>query len=224
MNKVTIHFDGQSYTVEVGSAEHQSLLSRIAARDTEIKAKLDAADADKKAATQEKARADAAETARLELQKKLDAAPEQAIKTARERLNLEGRVSKVLGSEFTFDGADGKPKSDRDIRLAALAKLDPTFKADGKDDTYVQAYFDSTLTRSDSSNPQENILSQHHRADGGGSGPSFRFDASWYREDGTIKLDEDDPNYFDACAAKVRRDARDAYKRPLSVTKDRQHV
>ena len=108
-----------------------------------LQAKADAAEAAKLA---EKTRADkaegerdaakaAAEQAKAEVAK----AAEQARADAKARMALESQVAKVL-PELQTEG-----KTDAELRLAVLQKLDPQFKADGKSEVYVQARFDAAL-------------------------------------------------------------------------------
>lgn len=108
-----------------------------------LQARADATEAAKQA---EKARADkaegerdaakaAAEQAKAEVAK----AAEQARADAKARMALESQVAKVL-PELQTEG-----KTDAELRLAVLQKLDPQFKADGKSEVYVQARFDAAL-------------------------------------------------------------------------------
>lgn len=97
----------------------------------------DAAKADLVAANK---RADKAEAERDAA--KLDAAKatEDAKKTdarVEARVQLVDSARGILGKEFSFAG-----KSDRDVRVAALTKVDPNAKFDGKSDDYVAARFD----------------------------------------------------------------------------------
>jgi hypothetical protein len=86
-----------------------------------IEAERDAARADSAKASAELARRDA-----------------EAARTARTALESK---AKSLGVEVKAD------MSDRDLRVAAITKSDPAFKADGKDDVYVTVRFDMLTER-----------------------------------------------------------------------------
>jgi hypothetical protein len=109
---------------------------RDTARAERDAARKDAADAAKRADTAEaerdatkkeveKAKADAAETAKKEAAR-VDA-----------RVTLLDSARGILGAETSFVG-----KTDREVRIAALVKVDSTANFDGKSDDYVTAAFD----------------------------------------------------------------------------------
>lgn len=98
----------------------------------------------RKDAADERARADRAEAERDAARKDATdakAALEQAKKDedarVTVRVSLIDSARSLLPKDFTFSG-----KSDRDIRVAALQKADPSAKFDGKSDAYVEARFD----------------------------------------------------------------------------------
>lgn len=103
-------------------------------------ARADAADAtvknERSRADKAEARADAAETKVKELETKAsDDAIEARVAT---RVQLLDSARVVLGAAYKADG-----KSDRDVRIEAITKIDPAFKADKKSDDYVTAYFEA---------------------------------------------------------------------------------
>jgi hypothetical protein len=102
------------------------------ARKERDDARAQLADANKRADKAEAERDAAKQTiAKLEDEaKKVDA------KIA-ERVALVDSARSILGADFSFAG-----KSDRDVRIAALAKVDPAAKFDGKPDGYIEARFD----------------------------------------------------------------------------------
>lgn len=102
-------------------------------------ARTDADDAKKRADTLEAER-DAARADADKAKKALDEqkASEQGRIDARLELLDSARV--VLGKDFKAQG-----KSDREVREAALTKLDPNAKFDGKSDDYVAARFDLAI-------------------------------------------------------------------------------
>lgn len=97
-----------------------------AERDAASK-RADTAEAERDAANKdvEKAKTDAAETAKAEASR-VDA-----------RVTLLDSARGILGAETSFAG-----KTDREVRTAALVKVDPASKFDGKSDDYVTAAFD----------------------------------------------------------------------------------
>jgi hypothetical protein len=89
-----------------------------------------------------KARIDSLES-ELKKEKQLRADAEDPKKrgaVVKERVALETSARKILGSEATLDD-----KSDREVRIACLLKLDTNFKPDGKSEDYITARFDSAL-------------------------------------------------------------------------------
>lgn len=132
--QIKIRVDGRDHEVEAGSLEHVQLQTRAdAARDAEIAA-LKAAN-DKLAGER-----DALTAQTKSLQTKLDSAPAEALAAVKARVELESKAAPILGAEYKFDG-----KSDNDIRVAAILKQDPSFRADGKSADYLAARFDFGL-------------------------------------------------------------------------------
>jgi len=89
----------------------------------------------------ERKRADGLEAERDSLKKDVTKAREDA-----DPAKVEERVAKridLVESARRIDAKiETKGKSDRDVRVAAIFKVDPEFKADGKSDDYVAARFD----------------------------------------------------------------------------------
>ena len=155
--KVVIKLDGKDVEVESGSAEHVSFLT-ARADAAEAKAKeLTVAnstlqanfDAQKKAAEEAFAKEEEEKAARA---KELDDAKKSAKANMKSRFKL---VAKALRALYEDDDEDEKEEkadaledlSDRDIQIKVIQHLEPTFKADGKDDSYVAAYFDALQAR-----------------------------------------------------------------------------
>jgi hypothetical protein len=141
--------DGVEY--EIGTDAHRAAEGRRDAKAKEdkaasdkLQARADKAEADliaeRKDRDGDKARADKAEA---ELSKFRKDASDKA------RASLEGSSRKVLGAEFKFDAADGKPMSDAEIRRAVAIKANPEMKLDGKSDAYVEVLFDMAVAKFD---------------------------------------------------------------------------
>jgi hypothetical protein len=64
------------------------------------------------------------------------------------RVDLVAKARGVLGDDFKADGL-----TDREVKAAVVAKLQPTLKLDGKGDEYVTACFDALSVKSDTENP-----------------------------------------------------------------------
>lgn len=127
------------------------------ASDDQLKSDLDAARAEndalrkerdkaRKDADDQRSRGDKLEAERDDLKTKLDAArtdadPKKIDERVNARIALCTSARKVLGEGFVFDG-----KSDREVRCAVVAKLDPAAKLDGKSDDYVIARFDAAIS------------------------------------------------------------------------------
>jgi len=101
------------------------------------------ADADK-----EKARADRAEGERdaakadtVKEKERADKAEKSVDEKVTARLELLDSARLVLGADY-----DAKGKTDRDIRIAAITKLDPDAKFDGKSDDHVMGRFDAAIS------------------------------------------------------------------------------
>lgn len=72
--------------------------------------------------------------------KRLDSLVDARVATNTARVALVASVAPVLGADFKADG-----KSDHEVRVAALGKLSPSLKLDGKPEAYVSAAFDMAI-------------------------------------------------------------------------------
>ncbi len=147
-----VRMDGVAVMIETGSAEPQKR-NDSSMNEEQLKAKIaelivekaeltgnleaatkraDTAEADRDA---EKARADKAEKAR-------DDAADGESGRIRARVELENRSSTVLGDDFKTDGKDGEPKSNRELQIEVIEKIDGEFESKEKSDDYIQARFD----------------------------------------------------------------------------------
>ncbi len=137
----TERIDGIDY--EIGTAAWTQARER---HDAKVRADVEAADKRAKEAeakaTAETARADAAEKRIRELEGEL--APAKIDVRVSQRAALIERVRPVVGADAKLDG-----KSDIEVMVAALTKLDPEFKADSIDatqrETYVRARFEAEM-------------------------------------------------------------------------------
>lgn len=93
----------------------------------------------KKSLEKEKARADAAESAKTVAEKARNDAedPKRLDAIVTQRVELFGKVKAVLGNEFKPDGKDSLT-----LKKEALAKLAPELKLDGRSTEYVEGLFD----------------------------------------------------------------------------------
>lgn len=114
-----------------------------------IQAKLDAAsvkagEVDKLQGRYDALDADLAATkTQLEEAKKNVLTADQLDKAVNERTQLLDSARKFLGDSFDFTG-----KGDRDVKVAVIQKVKGAeFKADGKSDEYINAFFDATVER-----------------------------------------------------------------------------
>lgn len=146
MELVTIRLDGLEAQVTPPAA--QIVQRTLEARDAKI--------AEQTATlAQLQQRADAAQGELDATKKKLEAAadPVRFEAALRDRLALLERLRPVLGDDAKLDGL-----SPRELKLKALAKIDPKLKLDDKSDDYLDARLDSEL---------ENVepLRRHDNAD-----------------------------------------------------------
>jgi uncharacterized protein len=131
---VVIRLDGVG-EVERGSDAH------IAYLENQTKT---AVAAEKTRADKAEARADAAELALKQAQEKLTAAenPARLDALVQSRLDVRTKASRVLGSEYKFDG-----KSDREIMIDCVRVDAKDFDGKGKSDEYVSARFDAVVVK-----------------------------------------------------------------------------
>lgn len=148
--------DGAAYADEMNLSEKR--IDAPASND-QLQKDLDASRADAEAVRKERdaARKDAADEKKRAdtLEAERDAAKRDAEKARTDageakkgedarvdaRIALVDSARSILGKDF-----DHKGKSARDIRIAALVKVDPAAKFDGKSDDYVEAAFDIAVT------------------------------------------------------------------------------
>jgi hypothetical protein len=129
--------------LEVGTVGWQQARARFDAKQAETIAGLE------KRAKEAETRADAA-TAEAEVAKKDAATAKKALEEATSpkrldalvtaRVELVEKARRVLGTETKFDG-----KSDREIMLAAIAKIDPELELKDRTDEAVRIHFDAAI-------------------------------------------------------------------------------
>lgn len=205
MEEFKIVINDVTFTLKGDTAAQQAVTKALAdgdAKTAELTSKiaLDAAEADKAFQT-EKARADAADEAKVKAEAARDAAidPTAIRKRIDERVSLERTASEVLGENF--DAA----KSDDEIRSAVILSVQPEAKLDGQPEAYVAARFDSAV---------EIFEKNKTDTDDVGSGQARVRVAA--RDAGGLTADER--------MKKARDDAdekrRNAWRQPLAATKD----
>lgn len=79
----------------------------------------------------------------LEEAKKKELSADELDKQVEARVALISGAKTMLGDSFEFTG-----KTEREIKEAVIVKAKPDFKADGKSDEYVNAFYDATVERS----------------------------------------------------------------------------
>lgn len=116
----------------------------------------------KEDADKAKAEADSANKTIAALQEKLKSFEGDAFdKKVAERLELIEAVKPYLGDSYDFNG-----KTDRDIKLESIKADDADFDAEGKSDTYINAYFDAMRAHHKSTNVGYAGNVHHDSADG----------------------------------------------------------
>lgn len=202
MKKVTIHLDGVDFEVELPEALAEDFAKRF-------KRSTQARDEAVVRADGLQVKLDASEKLLGETKGQLEkvSSPAHIQERIRARVELEGRAHAVLGAEEKFDG-----KSDLELMQLAIAKAEPTFKLDGKNEDSLRGLFELIGDKAKAGTPPP-----VRRGDGGVGDARRAIDKG--REDGG---DADDPR--DATAAKKRFDerSRKAWQEPLSTTKDTQ--
>lgn len=134
-------------------------------------------------------------------QAKLDARERADAKAARDALELSARA--VLGKEAKFDAQDsaGKPvpMTDRAVRELVIKRLDSGTELEGRSDSYVEAAYDIAIRGAKASaNP----------------GHALAASLAGVRVDGSTET----PKTVETPDVKMRRDAQDAWKKPLSFS------
>lgn len=178
--------DGVTY--KVGSPEWREAIGRKMARLDEENAKLEE---EKKDAEEEKEKADAdleamkaerdalkAKVAELEAQIAELESPEQLDARADARASLIDKARRVLGREAKLERTDDKSgkarrMTDREIKLAVLAKIAPDVDPAKVTDAYIDARFDAHMAMLASS-PSDALSSA--RANAFGPPPATRAD------------------------------------------------
>ena len=134
----TYKIDGKEYEVDSAVKSFiEALTAKVDAADVKLK-NVDKLEGERDA---EKARADQAE-ADLDEAKKNQLSEDEMMKAVEERVTLMDSARIFLGDEFDFTG-----KSAREIKEAVIGKVQPDFKADGRSDDYVNAFFDATAQK-----------------------------------------------------------------------------
>lgn len=134
----TYKIDGKEY--EVDSAVKSFMEAQ--------QAKLDAAEMKVKEIDTLQGRLDATDAKLVKAETDLEDAKKQQVsadeldKKVQERVELVTSAAKYLGDSFDFTG-----KSDREVKEAVIVKANADFKADGKSDDYVNAFYDATVER-----------------------------------------------------------------------------
>jgi len=192
--KRVIKIDGIEFELD-SDAAHQAVLRLI-----------EKADADSVKAGEQlqqlQGRYDGVVKERDELKKKLDAAedPAKIDRLVNERAELVASARKVLGEE-KLDG-----KSNLEIKVAVLKKLDEKFDGSGKAEAYVDGLFDQAMKSAGDGGTEE-------RSDGTAAGRSAAPTPGGKPRDGKGK----DEDRYDSKAAQERMVARnrDAWKQGL---------
>lgn len=130
------------------SADKGKQIADLKKRITDLEAQNADLKNGKEDADKAKAEADSANKTIAELQDKLKSFEGDAFdKKVAERLELIEAVKPYLGDSYDFSG-----KSERDIKLDSIKADDADFDAEGKSDTYINAYFDAMCAHHKSTN------------------------------------------------------------------------
>lgn len=198
METIVIKIDGVDYEMPKAVAPHVE--RAVAAKDAAIKAAGEKVDALQAKADGEKVRADGL-AAELEATKtKLVEAESQARidGLVAERVGLETIARKLLGADARFDG-----KSNKDIKIECIAKVDEKFDAKDKSDIYIQGRFDGVVN---------GVTAEAERADKKDDAARAALDAR--NKNGGVVPDAD----------KARADAKErsanAWRQPLTISKE----
>jgi hypothetical protein len=193
METIEIRIDGIEYEVSKAVAPHIS--KAIADRDATItahNATIAKLTADQSAL---QARFDGATEEVGTLKTQLAEAPVKLRAQIQSRMTLEQQARDVLGAELKLDGADGKPKTDRQLQEEMLRKLKPSINLDGKDDAYVASRLDAAMEDGAQGDASQRALGTSVPA--GGKKPEKQI-----RQDGSEELDPDEER-----AAMIKRQA-----------------
>jgi hypothetical protein len=134
----------ETVSIKIDSVDYADI-PRQAAQviERELAKRSDAAQAEKSRADTAEGKLDALVKEHAEMKAKLDAAasPDALAKAVKARVDLEAKARRVLGAEAKTDGM-----SDRDLRVAVIAKSDEKFDAKDRSDEYVAARFDGVVS------------------------------------------------------------------------------
>lgn len=137
--------------VEKERKNHTDALTAAQKAHTDDNASKDKLIAESKSALdKEKARADAAESAKASAEKARNDAedPKRLDAIVTQRVELFSKVKAVLGNEFKPDGKDSLT-----LKKEALAKLAPEIKLDGRSTDYIEGLFDFSYSNFAKLNP-----------------------------------------------------------------------
>lgn len=159
METTMVMLDGKNITVAVNDADTvtqannsnsslQEQLKAAEAKVAELKAELEKSngsnDANKKAADENKAKADSLDAENKKLQGQLDQFKGDSIdKMVESRLNLLAQAKPFIGDSFDITG-----KTDREIKVAAIKAENDSFDDKDQSDDYVNAFYDSMISLS----------------------------------------------------------------------------
>lgn len=130
------------------NADKDKQIADLKKQIADLEAKLADLQGNKEDADKAKAEADSADKTIAALQEKLKSFEGDAFdKKVAERLELIEAVKPYLGDSYDFSG-----KSERDIKLDSIKADDADFDAEGKSDTYINAYFDAMRAHHKSTN------------------------------------------------------------------------
>jgi hypothetical protein len=193
--QMTVKLKLDGIEIEVANDQAAQLIQRaLEARDQRADAADKIAKESKTAADKATARADEAEAKAKKLEtERADAAdPKKITGQVNARVALISRAREVLGAEAKLDEMDAPA-----IKAAVLAKLHPELKLDGKSTDYVDARFDAAIESA-----VKNAAGTARAA----------ADDKGERKDG-------EPLDAEKARLQARKDAEDAWKKPLSAVK-----
>jgi hypothetical protein len=193
--QMTVKLKLDGIEIEVANDQAAQLITRaIDTRDQRADAADKLAKESKANAEKATARADEAEAKAKKLeQERSDAADPKTVATlVASRVALVTRAREVLGAEAKLDEL-GAPA----IKAAVLAKLHPDLKLDGKSSDYIDARFDAAIESASST-----AAGKARAAAGTGT----------EHKDG-------EPLDAEKARAQARKDAQDAWQKPLTAVK-----
>ena len=132
-----------TYSLSMDIAEALKLIETLNGATDSLKARAVAAEA---TAATEKARADSAEAVLATVTARADAAEKSVLtqdaidSKVASRVSLVDSARHILGVTFAVNGV-----GDRDLRVAAIQKVDAAFDATGRSDEYVEGRFEALI-------------------------------------------------------------------------------